>query len=179
MNRNPFIPHPSSLIPVLRLYILEYFSLANLTNLVMGLAFTIAGVSVAAFLPEKASLKCDRGSQRCLLENGAWVGQSTNSFPIETLQGARLERNRGRRSSTYRVILNTSMQPLRFNQIASSGVDPKQNVIDQVNAFVQNPQQRSLHVQQDERFLPFLLGAGFAIAGIYLLIAQTQPKESK
>jgi hypothetical protein len=151
----------------------------KLSKIVMGLIFTIVGVSVAVFLPEKASLTCDRTTQRCELDKGVWWNRSQTTFPLAQLQSATVQTNRRRKTRLYGVQLNTSTKTIRLTETKSLDKDSKQKTADQINAFVKNPTERSLQIKQDDNALLLVFGGVLLIVGIVLLSPFSHKKSAQ
>lgn len=125
---------------------------------------------MAVFSPEKASLKCDRMLQKCELKNGAWSRPSTVTFPVNSLRGASFQTYHLSRGVSYGITIETSTESLRFTHSSSSDSVAIHKLENQINTFLQNPQQRSLEVEQDERLSFFLLSIVITVLGIFLLL---------
>jgi hypothetical protein len=122
------------------------------------------------------TLTCTRSDRLCVLE-----AETTLRFSVDDLTGAEVEdyrtaypKARGRRGASARLVLLTRRGRVGFMDFYSGiGMDAMAVQKAQVDAFVRQPGQPSLHIERDERLLasvlggiPFLLGLGCLVSAV-------------
>lgn len=144
----------------------------NLTTIVrtalFGTPFLLAGLAAILFFGRLSTLKCQRveptqGS--CQLVNSGLLGSNETKIPLNQLQGAKVDVNEDSNGDTYRVVLLTNSGEVPFTPVWSSGSGGKQKNADRINAFIGNPEEISLRVQQDDRWFAYPFGGIFALVG--------------
>jgi hypothetical protein len=73
--------------------------------------------------------------------------------------------NKDSDGDTYRVVLLTNSREVPFTSVWSSSAGGKQKNADRINAFIGNPGEISLRVQQDDRWFAYPFGGIFALVG--------------
>ncbi len=137
-----------------------------------GTPFLLTGLAVMLFFGRLTSLKCQRveptqGS--CQLVNSGLLGSDETTIPLNQLQGAKVDVNQDSDGDTYRVVLLTDGGEVPFTWVWSSGTGGKQKNADRINAFISNPGEISLRVQQDDRWFAYPFGGLFALVGAGLV----------
>jgi hypothetical protein len=130
-----------------------------------------AGLGLAVVISKHGSLNCNRSIDRCQFESGSLLRVERQNFPIQELTGAIIEtktyQDRYKRVFTSdRVALLPSRTLLIEHHWA--GKQPQQ-IVTEINTFVQDSQQQSLQVSQDERFVGILGGICLIFAGMAIL----------
>ena len=77
------------------------------------------------------------------------------SIPMGELQRAEVEVNEDSDGDTYRVVLITENGRIPLSEVYSSGERGKRARANQINAFLSNPEQMSLRIQQDHRWFAY------------------------
>ena len=98
---------------------------------------------------------------RCEIEEIGWFGHLKN-IPLAQLQGANLKPSFGKaREISYQVILLTNKNKIPLRWHGDFQCESYEALTTRINAFVKNPTDNTLSVQQDEReFGYFFLGLG-------------------
>lgn len=139
-----------------------------------AVAFILAGLTITA-LGKLTTLTCHRGlspQSQCQLSRFGMLGIGSSQEQLNTLQGASVDRHYSRKGgTTYAVMLSTGLGIVQLNSYYGGDRQPKEMIAAQINAFVDNPNQLSLQVQQDDRpwmllfgGLPLVLGAVLGVA---------------
>lgn len=156
-----------------------------LPMLLFGLVFTLGGALVLWFMLQVNVLTCTRlesTQYNCVLQSKLLSLVSLHTEPIIGLQGAKLKqevvhststdsngRSRTRSETVYWVVLVTSEGEVSLDNDHSSWIGPKQDITDQINAFVDNPEVQSLQVHSDLTYL-LLIPIPFIFLAIGLLL---------
>ncbi len=82
------------------------------------------------------------------------LGSDQITIPLNQLQNAKLELI-GTPKGGYPVLLLTDYDEVPFISAWNPNVQEKQKKADLINAFIGNPGETSLHVQQDERSVAY------------------------
>lgn len=137
----------------------------------MGLVFILISVIAVAFLGTRTALTCNRsGEAECTLAQKTVLKTSKRTIPILKLREAYVDTSvDSEGDATYRVVLRTDSGEVPLTSSWSSGYAGKQDVANQINAFLQSGDS-SLTVEQDDRLLMYILGAIFAGAGSLLIL---------
>ncbi|MEB3335875.1 MAG: hypothetical protein VKJ46_00310 [Leptolyngbyaceae bacterium] len=91
--------------------------------------------------------------------------KTLQDFPVNQLQGAELESSTRSTSNLYRIVIITKEKALPLTSTFASGQENKAEIVDQINAFVNNLEQSSLQVQQDDRWFFYIMGGIFIVVG--------------
>ena len=110
-----------------------------------------------------ATLTCTRFPNQCLLVTIPGLFGSPQQRTISELQSAAVEGN----DETYRVMLRFPEGQTPLTSFSSSGIEPKQEIVNQITEYLTNSSQLSLYVRQEE---PILHWIGYGIAGVGILI---------
>lgn len=120
----------------------------------------------------KAELSCYRtdllqGS--CRLVQASWLATETREIALAKLQGAVLEAPAA--ASSNRVLLLTPteslpLSPLTINGFGTSSYRGKQQSVTQINRFLRQTGDRTLTIQQDDRWIFLAGGLGSIMLGM-------------
>lgn len=119
---------------------------------------------------EVESLVCQRGEKAIdtceIFQSMLWQKKSIKQFPLSSLKEARVEeyRHKGKTMTTCRLL--TTEGELRFGVIGGGKTLEKRKIVSKINAFLQNPNQLKLSVQESLDFFMVFLGifmSGFAL----------------
>jgi hypothetical protein len=96
--------------------------------------------------------------------------RNPQTFTLRQFQGAKLESQYSRSNAgrIYRVALKTENETIPLTQSFDSGVAEKNALIDQINGFLADPNQKVLSIQQGDRGFSYLMGGAFI--GMSLLV---------
>jgi hypothetical protein len=152
-----------------RLRRLAYNLLKALYTVLTACLFVLAGLMVMVLGGELATLTCQRveptqGS--CQLVTSSLLGLDEITIPLNQLQNAKLEQNRDHRGrGNYSVVLLTDDGEIPFISTWNPDVQEKRNKAYLINAFIGNPRETSLHVQQDDRWSAYFFGGLVILCG--------------
>jgi hypothetical protein len=126
-------------------------SMASIRTILFGGVFVVVGLCQMIFARENATLTCQRvqpteGS--CLLDNSRLLIIEKTTMPLSQLKSAKVDEIASGHSSVYRVVLLTYTGKYPLTKEWSSDTKQKQENVDQINAFISNPEKTSLRVQQ-------------------------------
>ncbi|MEQ9233442.1 hypothetical protein [Coleofasciculus sp. E2-BRE-01] len=145
------------------------------SQLSSSITLILVGILIIIIWGNLVILQCDRPLSTpvaCQLTSANLLRQAITLIPPGHLQGAEVQRRHKRRSlnNTYRVILLTKEDRIPLTQGYSMGERKKQEKANQINAFVENTQQISLTIRQDDRWLGYSFGGMFIVAGVFTLV---------
>lgn len=125
------------------------------------------------FFGRATTLTCKRVEPtqgRCELAEASLLGSQFREISLNQLYGAEVETSTSSDDSdTYRVALLTSDGKIPFPVIYSSGYETKQTTASRIDAFVLNPGEASLAIQDDSRWFAYPFGALFVAAGLFVV----------
>lgn len=141
-----------------------------------GVLFTVGGVTMSAMIGSQ-TLTCARGGStldtatdsvlgQCQLEQSVFWIKTTQSFALSDFQRAEVESYSNAKGRTsHRVVLLTKQESIPLADHFSSGITNHSQQASLINAFLQNPQQPTLRIEQNEAkwLLPFSIGASLAL----------------
>jgi hypothetical protein len=134
-----------------------------------------AGGFAAIFWTGQVRLTCDQsGAEQgaptqvnCQLQKVGWLGlHSLRSVNVNQLQGANLKESGGEDGSTYRIFLIKPTEQIAFRNYSDSGYQDKRAIVDQINAFIDNPQSATLTITSTTT----LEWVGLIVGGLVCLI---------
>lgn len=135
--------------------------------MLMGIFFFLSGLGFMITLGRLVELKCKRVEPTqvaCELISSNLLGKHTTPIPTGQLQGAEVDKTSDSEETFYRVELLTKNGRVPLTEMYfGSGRQYEQ--ADQINAFVSNPQQMSLKIQQRHSWLAYPFGGLFAFVG--------------
>lgn len=124
------------------------------------------------------SLACTRTAQApntCKISNFTLSGTEVKQFPLNQLKEARLDKSKSSKSRIVTVILITENEVIKFGSISSVHANKKQQIVSEVNTFLQNPKQLTVSVQEPPSFS--LIFYGIIVSSIAFLIVFCKAKE--
>jgi hypothetical protein len=136
----------------------------------LGLSVFIVAGAVFILMPwlGPTVLECDRQAKpsgKCWVKN--LMGIPLREMPINFVQGAeRRYSNRGR-FPTDQLVVQTKTGEIHFN---AAQTDAPMYLSGQIQAFLNQPEQRYLKAVQDERWLGLFWGIGFWLVGGLVLV---------
>ena len=133
------------------------------------------GLAVSTLLVGKSVLECDRAvSDQCTITHSNAFNQETRTFPIASLQEAKVETSRrssGSRSNrTSQVVLLTSDGRVPLSRVYTSGWGKHTRQADQANQFIATPTIARLYLSQDTRWIGAIVMLFFGGGGLVLLL---------
>lgn len=139
---------------------------------VFGGIFAAAGLAVIICFGRATTLACNRveptqGS--CEIAESSLLGFAAREISLTSLQGAEVETQTDSDGSTHRVVLLTRDEDIPFPFYYSSGYDKKQANASRINAFVNNPAEIALGIQDDGRWFAYPFGGIFVAAGLFVI----------
>lgn len=150
-------------------------------NTIGAVAFVLLGVPFLIFgfmmfnLKGRVELECDHGGP-CRLIHQSWLSRETvETFTVEELQGATLERNRSNRRGgvfLYKPVLETTRGKFPLAQRWMDEEDKAERTVRVVNAFRANPLGgggRGFVLFHDQRRGSAIVGTSFMGVGLVLL----------
>ncbi|MGD1849163.1 MAG: hypothetical protein ACFCBU_00660 [Cyanophyceae cyanobacterium] len=169
------------------------FSVTPIGLWIFGSVFSIIGLLLIIFLTENTTLYCDRQAQpepSCEIRTSGIISSETKSFPISKIIQADIEFNSSSDGGeTYRNILlvdksalvktkNQSSQSLQSDRpiqvplsfAYSSGYESHVDVANQINGFLENPNQNNFQTQVSSAWIIIIFGGVFFLVGVIVIL---------
>jgi hypothetical protein len=140
-----------------------------------GLFFVLIGAGLTLALTEYSQIECSRTGNNpvCMLTQLRLTGYKQLSIPHETLIRARVkERIERDNERTYKVAINTSKREYDLTSVASGDRGRKDEIVKQINTFIEDKSLKTLFVQDSSVTLGVLFGMGlvFLVAGLLIVV---------
>ncbi len=141
-----------------------------------GGIFVVVGLAVFWFLGAQTTLTCERPEPRtgaCTLVSANALGLNARSQTVRLNEIQRAELQVSEDSDgddTYRVALRTETGAVPLTGYYSSGSNDKRQIVDRINAFLDDGGARTLTVTQDDRLFASLFGGIFACVGGLVMV---------
>ncbi|MBN1262307.1 MAG: hypothetical protein JXB35_16630 [Anaerolineae bacterium] len=138
----------------------------------MGVVFAVVGLAAFVFLGQTATLSCDRSwtPDPCRIDR-TLLGVTLKTESLNSLLQAYINESRDSDGDlTYQVVLVTLEGDVPLTSYTSSGYSKHLRIVNEINAFLENREQRSLKVDESGG-LGMIFGGVFAVVGIGLLLA--------
>lgn len=149
-----------------RILQIQHKTLSPFFLTLFGTPFFIIGI-IVILLGEKTTLNCqkiDNNQNSCQLTKVSLYKTKIETVPGSIIR-AKVDVNEDSDGDTYRVILITSKQEIPLTSMYSSGSKNKRVNKNKINNFLQNSNQISLTVTQDDRFFLYPFGSIFFLTG--------------
>ncbi|MDB9510680.1 hypothetical protein PN499_05750 [Kamptonema animale CS-326] len=121
------------------------------------------------------SLACNRtekAANTCEISHFTLSGTSVKQFPLSQLKEARVQQSS--RSKITVCILVTEKEVLTFGSLSTNYAQGKQEMVSEINTFLQNPKQLSLSVKEPPGYSIILMGIICNVVGLLLFFIKTQ-----
>jgi hypothetical protein len=131
----------------------------------------VCGLLIALAITKYGDLNCDRSQNQCHLKSGSLLQTKSEVFEISKFQGAKIE-TKSTKDRYGQILISERVMLIPNRLLLSKNYSPgktSQQLVNQINDFVKDPQQQSLQVSQDERWIGFPLGIGLVIGGLLIL----------
>lgn len=138
----------------------------------LGFMFCSAGVAAMLLFSQLTVLRCQRLEPtqiECQLTTTGLLG--SQSTRVTNLERAAVATHTNEDSNTYSLVLFAAGQDIPFSQIRSSNYTAKKVNADRINAFINNPRQSALSVQEDNRWYGYFFSGIFIITGGAIVFA--------
>lgn len=141
-------------------------------NVFTGVVLTGVCLIVALLVARVYTFECRRfepptNQGKCELISQWMLGKESQSFSIESLEGATVEEIDGENGKVYRVLILTTEGIFPLSQSYSSGQKPKQDLVQEISTFVHTRTQETLLIKQDDRWLFYIVGGVFGCVGVF------------
>ena len=167
-----------------------HFSVTPIAIWLFGLLFSAIGALVIIFLTENVILNCDRRTQpepACQLKTLRVLSSTTQSIPLRQIVQADIESSRSSKGDTYRTILwvnKAALSPVTpstlnpnlpvsipLSMAYSSGYNSHIETANQINTFLNNPNQTTFTTQISFAWVVILFGGIFFLVGPLVIAA--------
>jgi hypothetical protein len=141
----------------------------------VGTVLLVGGLAGTIGLGGDARFHCDREQGQCAIERSRGLGlfASSDVIPLAEIRHARLDRRTRRDSGTtrmYRAMLVTTSGSKQLSHTESGGLISHQALVNEVNAFLQDPGQPTLDAADDSAGGGAgLVAWGMLAIGVYVL----------
>jgi hypothetical protein len=141
--------------------------------LLFGIGFLLSGITALFFLVQTNNFTCQRlepNQGQCKLSTWSLLGEKSQTFDIHDLQGANLEITYSREARTESIKLITTRGDITLK--APDYFQDKQETVDQINAFVSDPNITTLTIKTNigAPILGCFFSAVFIIPGLVMLL---------
>ena len=160
---------------------LEAEILATIVSLAfLGMPNLLFGLGIILISSPLSTLKCQRveptqGS--CQLVNSSLLGSNETKIPLNQLQSAKVDVSKDSDGdNNYGVVLLTNSGEIPMG-LETFDADETQKNAARINAFINNPEEISLHVQQDDHEFGYLLGGLSGLVGAGLMFGSLLYRE--
>ena len=148
-----------------------------------GAIFVGVGVLVMIGLGQVSTLQCDRIEPTqiaCTLTARRFLKKHITPIPNGQLQGAEVEVHHHQKGGvTYRVILITKTSKIPLTEAYTFDEGKKRQKANQIDSFINNSEQSSLEIQQDNRWIIYPFGGLFVVAGCIEMFVFLNPEIKK
>ena len=135
-----------------------------------GLIFAAAGICAGAFFGQTSTLDCRRVESsvvNCHLQSDL-LGYPISEREVGRLQGARVDVSSDSEGDTYRVMLQGPEGETPLTSYYSSARRNREDTAAAINAYLANPAQETLQIEQADRWI-FLLTGAFVAIGFFCI----------
>ncbi len=135
----------------------------------VGSAFALMGAFLSLVLWQKTVLECVRSPEedgKCRLQQTTAFSQSITELRLSELLGASIGTIRKEGQTPNHVRLITSSGNIPFIPYYTLGYGDRQQIVDEIDTFLWDPQQISLLIQDDSRWFAIAFGGLFMITGL-------------
>lgn len=136
--------------------------------LIMGLFLISEGFQVYSL----ACNRTEKAANTCKISHFTLSGTSVKQFPLSQLKEARVQQSS--RSKITVCILVTEKEVLKFGSISTNYAQGKQEIVSEINTFLQNPQKLNLSVTEPPGYSIILMGIICNLVGLLLFFIKTQ-----
>lgn len=148
---------------------------SSLFFFLFGFVFAAAGICAGAFFGQTSTLDCRRLESTvvdCRLQSDL-LGYPISEREVGRLQSAWVDVSSDSDGDTYRVVLLGSDGETPLTSYYSSARKNREETAAAINAYLANPSQETLHIEQADRWIFLLTGAfvtiGFLSIGFGIL----------
>ncbi len=133
--------------------------------LLSGMSVLI-GLAVLMLFSSITTLRCQKilAAATCIIQTTRWLSQP-EAVKLAVIQGAYVETSHYGNGYTYRVQIRTGDGTIPFTLAYSSGYDAKHAIVAQLESFLHRPQQTSISLVDDHRWL------GYSLSSVFILSA--------
>lgn len=134
--------------------------------------FVLAGLCAISIRGKLTTLTCNRtepAQGNCQFVKSDILKSQVMTMPVKALQGAKVDTISGDDGNTYQVVLIINNTDVPFTSYSTYVWDEKQAIVSDINKFVETPSQRSLIVEQDDRWKSIQFEGLFVLAGSIII----------
>lgn len=136
----------------------------------VGGLFIATGFVPSLFIGDQ-TLECDRATQRCQIERSTLWQTTSEQFSLNHLEAAEVDVSRDSDGDrTYRVLLQTYEGSIPLTTYFSSGRSMHSNQVQTINAFLQDANQPSLLIRQNDSWIGLLFSGVFTLLGGVMVV---------
>lgn len=144
------------------------YTLRQMFQLISGIFLLLISLGFFGIFSIVSTFECQRDTNTCSITRQSWFKQRGYTIPLTEIQHAQLvtiERTRLWLSPqrSYMVDIYTSGRHFPLSPNPSSNYESREALRQQINQFIEDPQQAQLKVQVNDR-------AAFTMAGLVLLV---------
>jgi hypothetical protein len=135
----------------------------------MGILFSAIGAGIIVFMASKTSMTCTRvnaNSGTCIWKEEKLLENNTREIAVANIVGAEVDEDYDEDGTTYCVYLKLKDGDMKFTGMYSSGSGAKYETAQKINQFVSNKEMKTLYVEQDDRWMIYIIGGIFFVVGL-------------
>ncbi|NEO32169.1 MAG: hypothetical protein F6K36_17395 [Symploca sp. SIO3C6] len=144
----------------------------KITKRLTGIPFILGGLLIMVLGVESGTLECHRKESIqvvCQFTYSNLFGEKISSIATGELKGAEVKT----RKRNHRIVILTKKETIPLINSYTMGKNGKVNKVSRINDFINNPEQMSLTIRQDNRWFGFLFGVIFIVGGICAILGIT------
>ena len=146
----------------------------------LGSLLTIVGVVIIILFSKTSSLICERGlpdEGHCELKHSHFFISKQIGFSVNDLKDVQVVKSHNRwlngiQSPEYRLILITPTEKIAITPYGTTERTEQDAMAAKINRFLNNVNQTTLIIEQDNRWLIFLIGGILIIIGLLAELSQ-------
>lgn len=130
--------------------------------------FSLTGLAIILWMGTVTTLSCRRSGPdggACVLATSRLLQTHQRQLAVSDVQSARVMRG-FKNQNIYQVQIMTRQGMVPLQRVHSSGYGVKQQQVEQITAFLAQPTQTELVVQDDQRWFAYSFGSLFVLSGL-------------
>ncbi len=145
------------------------------SSLALGVMLVGVGSVAAVLFGDLSIFECTRqgastNQGECELVSSGLLGSNRQTLTLASLQDAYTEEST--ENGLYRVVLQTTEGRIPLTGAYTSGRGSKDKAVEEIQAFINTATQEAVSVKQDDRWMWYVIGGLFSLAGCSLLISE-------
>lgn len=132
-----------------------------------GISFMgVGGVSTLMCQRQEMRSRIQESPNTCMLANTSFLAPNRQEIALVDLQQATLNRQLRNYHAAYRVVLLTQREKIPLTSFSPSDRETKVAMVDEINRFLQNPDQQKLQLELEDSRYSSVFGFLLIVTGI-------------